>query len=159
MNANKLVVNSLIAALYAGISLLLAPISYGALQIRIGEALTLLPFVKKDTIWGLTVGCFLANLLNPLGANPLDVIFGTLATFLAAVLTSKCKNLWLAALPPVIINGVVIGAVIAAATSMESFFPSMAVFGAQVAIGELAACFLLGIPLIYTIKKLNLLSD
>ena len=104
MNAKKLVTNALIAAIYTAAALLLAPLSYGVLQFRVSEALVLLPFIKKDTIWGVTIGCLLANLLNPLGANPLDVVFGTLATFIAAVLTARCKKLWQAGLPPVIIN-------------------------------------------------------
>ena len=99
MKAKKLVENALIAAVYTAAALLLAPISYGVLQFRVSEALTLLPFMRKDTVWGVTVGCLLANLLNPLGVNPLDVIFGTLATLIAALLTARCKNVFAAAVP------------------------------------------------------------
>ena len=63
MKAKKLVTNALIAALYAGCTLALAPISYGVMQFRVSEALTLLPFIRKDTIWGITIGCLLANFL------------------------------------------------------------------------------------------------
>ena len=111
---------AVLAALYAGLTVLLAPISYGAFQCRVSEALTLLPFFAPYTMWGLFIGCFLANLYT---GSVLDIVFGSLATLLAAFLTSKCKNKWLAALPPVLVNAVVIGAVIAwSSAGVEAFW-------------------------------------
>ena len=158
MKAKKLVENALIAAVYTAAALLLAPISYGVLQFRVSEALTLLPFMRKDTVWGVTVGCLLANLLNPLGVNPLDVIFGTLATLIAALLTARCKNVFAAAVPPVAVNAVVIGAVLAYSMAPDAFLSSAVLFGAQVGLGQLVACFGLGIPLVCLLKKLGILK-
>ena len=100
MNIKKMTTCAVIAAAYAALSLLLAPISYGNVQIRVSEALTILPFIAPYTTTGLFIGCLLANLLNPLGINLLDVIFGSLTTLLAGLLTARCKNRWLASLPP-----------------------------------------------------------
>ena len=78
---------AMIAAVYTVVSLALAPISYGNIQVRIAEALTILPLLYKPSIYGVTLGCFLTNLLGAfMGVNPtgfIDAIIGTLATFLA----------------------------------------------------------------------------
>ncbi|EPZ59440.1 queT transporter family protein [[Clostridium] sordellii ATCC 9714] len=63
----KLVMTSLVAAIYAVLTLVLGAISYGPIQFRIAEIMVLLAFIKKDYIWGLTIGCFLANVIGPLG--------------------------------------------------------------------------------------------
>ena len=113
MNTKRLTICAVIAAAYAALCLLLAPISYQGVQIRLSEALTILPFIAPYTVGGLFVGCLLANLLNPLGINVLDVVFGSLATLLAGLLTARCKSRWLAPLPPVLVNAVIVGAVLA----------------------------------------------
>ena len=113
MNIKKMTTCAVIAAAYAALSLLLAPISYGNVQIRVSEALTILPFIVPYTTTGLFIGCLLANLLNPLGINLLDVIFGSLTTLLAGLLTARCKNRWLASLPPILLNAVIVGGVLA----------------------------------------------
>lgn len=158
MKAKKLVTNALIAALYAGCTLALAPISYGVMQFRVSEALTLLPFIRKDTIWGITIGCLLANLLNPMGVNPLDVVFGTIATLLAALVTARYKKVWLAAIPPVVSNGIIIGAMLAFTLTPDAFMASFAAFGLQIALEEAVVCFLLGIPLVSLVRKLGILN-
>ena len=86
----KIVMTSLVAAIYAVLTLVLGAISYGPIQFRIAEIMVLLAFIKKDYIWGLTIGCFLANVIGPYGAP--DIVFGTTATFLsvyAIYLTGK----------------------------------------------------------------------
>ena len=85
-----LAVGAAIAAVYAVLTYLLAPISYGAVQFRVAEAMTLLPILMPEAIPGLFVGCLLANLLG--GAGPLDVIFGSLTTLVAAVMTYFLKK-------------------------------------------------------------------
>ncbi|MCK4590192.1 MAG: QueT transporter family protein, partial [Candidatus Latescibacteria bacterium] len=95
----------LIGALYAALTLALAPISYGPLQVRVSEALTVLPYVMPASVWGLFIGCFLANWLGGLG--PWDIFGGSLLTLLAAILTywvRKTGKPWLAPLPPVLVN-------------------------------------------------------
>ncbi len=145
---------AVLAALYAGLTVLLAPISYGAFQCRVSEALTLLPFFAPYTMWGLFIGCFLANLYT---GSVLDIVFGSLATLLAAFLTSKCKNKWLAALPPVLVNAVVIGAVIAwSSAGAEAFWAAFALNAFWVGLGQLGACYVLGTVLVTALERLNL---
>lgn len=154
--------NACIAAVYAGLCLALQPISYGALNVRVSEALTLLPAVIPGSVAGVTVGCFLANLVgcftgaNILGA--LDVVFGTLATLAAALCTRRLaqvrtKGLPLAAaLPPVLFNGLIVGAELTWAIMGQW---SWGVFAAQalfVALGEAAAC-VLGVFLVRLVEK------
>lgn len=157
MNNKKLTTCAVIAAAYASLSLLLAPISYGNIQVRVSEALTILPFIAPYTTGGLFVGCLLANLLNPLGVNPLDVVFGSLATLIAGLLTARCKNRWLAPLPPVLANALIVGAVLAA-TSVEgaAFWPTFALFGLEVGAGQLVACFIGGLALLRVLEKTGL---
>ena len=116
---NNLSKQAMIAALYTVIGFVMAPISFGAVQARISEALTLLPVFGIQNVWGITVGCFLTNLIGlATGANilgSLDIIFGTAATLAAGILTYLFRNLRfknlpiLSALPPIIINAIVVG--------------------------------------------------
>jgi uncharacterized membrane protein len=155
MGTRKLVLSAVIGAIYAALTILLAPISYGAIQFRVSEALTVLPFFYPTSIWGLFVGCLIANLFSP-AVTIFDIVFGSLATLLAGYLTSKMKNKWLAPLPPVIVNAVVVGLVIAYVSApgamLEAFLPIALSVGA----GELGACYVLGIPLLYALSKVKL---
>ena len=100
--------NSLLAAIYAALTLGLAPFSYGPIQVRLSECLTLLAFCSRRWIPGLTIGCFLANVGSPFGLP--DMVLGTLATFLGIWPMHRLKSPLLASLCPVLSNGVVIGA-------------------------------------------------
>ena len=143
-----LCLNGITAALYTGLCLLLQPISYGPVQVRFSEALTLLPALIPQTVPGLTLGCLLANLL---GGNLYDIVFGTLATLLAALLTARLRGRdFLAAIPPVAVNALVIGAVLTWGYHLGSaWWINMLTVGA----GEGVACFLLGVPLIKALRK------
>ena len=143
-----------IAAIYVVLAMLLQPISFGPVQFRVSEALTVLPFLSPYTAAGLTVGCLIANLLG--GNGPLDVIFGTLATLIAAVLTSKIKNRWLAPLPPVLVNAVIVGAMLSYVLTPDAFWASFPVFAAEVGLGQIGACYVLGLPLLATAWRLRL---
>ena len=103
---NFLVKNAMIAALYAALTLALAPISYGLIQVRLSEFMTLLAFVDRKYVPGLVLGCFLANIGSPLGAA--DLAIGTLATFIAVYAMRFCPNIYLASLMPVLSNGIII---------------------------------------------------
>jgi uncharacterized membrane protein len=139
---------AVIAALYAAVTLLLAPISYGALQFRVSEALTLLPILTPAGVLGLTVGCLIANLLG--SATILDIVFGTVATLLAARLTRQLRDKpVLAALPPVVVNAIIVGAVLSYAFSLPLFLTI-----GQVGLGQLGACYVLGLPLFYALRRL-----
>ena len=122
---------ALIASLYTAVSLVLAPIAFGAVQARVSEAFTLLPVLVPDAVVGVTLGCFLTNLVgvftgaNVLGA--LDIVFGTAATLTAALCTRRLARVRLrglpvaAAVPPVLINAVVVGAELAWAFGPRTF--------------------------------------
>ena len=84
LSVTRLVRCAVIAAVYVVLCLALAPFSYGAVQVRIAEALCLLPVFGAEYIVGVTLGCFLANLL---GSTVIDVVFGSLATLLACLVT------------------------------------------------------------------------
>ena len=133
----------IIAAIYAALTLLLPIPQYGGIQFRVAEAMTVLPFLFPEAIPGLTVGCFLANLLG--SPIPLDWIVGTAATLLAALWTSKLHHRALAPLPPVICNAVIVGAVITVQEgSMDLFWGTFLYNAVTVGLGEAVACYVLG---------------
>lgn len=156
LDVRSLTLSAVIAAVYAALTLLLPGPSYGYAQLRLAEALTVLPFLFPTCAPGLAVGCLIANILSPYG--PIDMICGTLATALAAFLTAKAPNKWLAPLPPVLCNGVIVGGMIAwyqAGGLNEKFLPAFALTGPGVALGEIAACYILGMVLLTVLPKIN----
>lgn len=155
-----LAVSAVTGAAYAVATLLLAPISYGAVQCRISEALCILPFFIPSTVWGLWAGCVLANLLT---GNIFDILFGSLATLLAGVCTAafgrrehSMKNCALACLMPVLFNAVIVGAVITGAymgLRLFQHFGAFAFNALTVGLGEAVVLFALGLPLMRTLPK------
>lgn len=145
---------ALVGAIYAVLTLALYPISFGAVQFRLSEALTLLPLLIPEAIPGLFVGCIVANLLSP-NIVVLDVVFGSLATLIAAVLTSRVKSVWLAPLPPVICNALIVGAVIAYSEvgAGAGFWAAYLFNLTSVGFGELVVCYALGVPLILALRR------
>lgn len=143
---------AVIAAVYAGLTMLLAPISYGMIQVRVSEALTVLPFFTPAAIPGLFIGCLISNMLT---GNLVDIICGSLATLIAAVLSYKLRKFpVLVPLPPVVLNGLVIGAVLCYAYKVGAPLWSCMLW---VAAGQLLACYVLGYPLLkYFVKKKNI---
>ena len=104
---------ALIAAMYIVFTIVppFNAISYGAVQFRLGEALVLLPFLLDEAVVGVVVGCLVANLFSPFGL--IDVVIGTGVTALAALLTRRLRRtgkLWLAAIPPIVLNALIIPA-------------------------------------------------
>lgn len=159
-----------IAAIYAALTYLggFFGLSYGPIQIRFSEALSILPLFTPAAIPGLTVGCFIANIGS---FNLLDMVFGTFATLIAALLTYFWRNInfkglpLLAILPPVLINALVIGLEIAI-----FFLPGkLSLYGfvisaIEVGTGQFIACYGLGLPLYLAFKsrkisKLNLFNS
>lgn len=146
----------IIAAVYAALTLLAYPISFGAIQLRPAEALTVLPMFFPEAVPGLFVGCIISNLLSP-NIVALDVVFGSLATFGAAYVTSKLKSRWLAPIPPALFNGVIVGIIItiSLADYNSGSFGTMLIYNMlTVGLGELAVCYILGVPLTYALDKL-----
>ena len=158
LSVRRLVRCAVIAAVYVVVCLVLAPFSYGAVQVRVAEALCLLPVFGAEYIVGVTLGCFLANLL---GSTVVDVVFGTLATLLACLVTYKLRDVRVkglaipASLPPVVFNMIIVGAF-----EITFFFSDgaptamLAVFNAiTVGIGELISCTILGVALVKLIES------
>ncbi len=160
-----LVEGAVIAALYMALTYVMATVNmaFGQVQLRVSEALTVLPVFTPAAIPGLTLGCFLANLASPLGV--VDWICGPIATLLAAFATRALRKVewkgvaFLAPLPPVLANAVVVGFELACLSDVSGFVLgnfSWAAFGAaalSVGLGELAVCYVLGLPLIIALKK------
>ena len=146
----NLAYGAMIAALYALTTVLLAPISYGDTQFRVSEALTLLPMLTPAAIPGLTIGCLIANLWG--SASLLDMVFGPLATLLAALCTRRLSGkFWLAAAMPVLFNGVIVGAVVH--YCYAPIFP-LPLSMLSVAAGEAVACLIVGPLLIRVMKRI-----
>ena len=148
MNTKNFTRIAMIAAIYTAICFVpgLSMIAFGQIQVRIAEALTLLPLLDKRAIAGVTLGCFLTNLLGAmLGINFIDAIVGTLATFLAAVCTYRLRNVKTAGIPvlsilmPVIFNFFIVGAELAVLFMSDNVIVGTLINGAYVAIGELIA--------------------
>lgn len=146
----RLARGAVIAALYTALTLLLAPISYGQFQVRLSEAMTLLPILLPEAVPALAVGCLLSNILG--GCTIFDIVFGTLATLLAALCTRRLRGkLWLAAAMPVLFNGVIVGAVVHYCYSPA--FPLLLCI-LTVAIGEAIACMIVGPLLIGALRRI-----
>ena len=143
---------AVLAAVYAALTVLLPIPQFGPVQCRLAEALTVLPFFFPAATPGLVVGCFIANLFSP---YPLDILCGTLATLLACLLTRRMPSRWLAPLPPVLCNALIVGAEIAwFETGFTAAFPAAYAFNAlTVGAGELAACYILGSVLINALPQ------
>ena len=157
-----LVIAAVTAALYAVLGFFggLFSLTFGPVQIRFAEALTVLPFLFPAAAPGLAIGCLLVNLASPFG--PLDVIFGTLATAIAAILTRRVKKPWLAPLPPILVNLLFlppiwswaeIGAV------NDAFRAAWAFNSLTFVLGQTAACYGLGLLLLRTLPRIKPLRE
>ena len=144
--------SAVIAAIYIALTWAFAPISFGhsIFQLRVSEALTILPVLTPAAVPGLFIGCLLANLLG--GSTVIDIVFGSLATLGAALVTRKLRNKpALAAFAPVLFNAVIIGLVLNGLSDMP--LPLIMLW---IGLGEAAACYALGLPLLYMLKKAKL---
>ena len=151
----QIAVGGITAALYAVLTWVTGAIAYGPIQLRIAEALTMLPFLSPQSVIGVTVGCFLANV--PSGAGIPDLLIGTVATLLGAVGTRFCGKhgkLWAAPLPPILANGILVGGVQAWYTGKLTL-GSYLIFAGQIAVSEALVCYGLGIPLILFLRKIR----
>jgi uncharacterized membrane protein len=151
---------------YAALTVALAPISYGAIQFRVSEALTVLPFLMPSTVPGVTIGCVLANLYT---GSVLDIVFGSMATLLAALMTARygkrgntVKNRILGCLMPVISNAVIVGAVLTWGYQIQEFPSPLASYGFNaltVGVGEAGVLYLLGYPMLCELPKVRTVRE
>ncbi len=145
---------AVIAAIYVVLTIIFAPISYGWIQFRISEALTILPFFTPLAIPGLTIGVLIANLYSSAGIA--DIIVGPIATLIAAIITSKIKNKWFAPMPPIIVNALFIGIMLGVLFSSEV---SIMLAILWVGIGQFGVLYLLGMPLLLALERRKGLFD
>ena len=149
---------AVIAALYALLTMLLAPISYGEIQFRVSEALCILPLFFPESIVGLTIGCLIANII---GNGVFDIVLGTLATLLAAIITylvgrfikNTAIKLFLGELSPCVFNGFIIPVVLilSGVVEKEAYFVS----AAFVFLGEAVVIGILGTPFYFAVRPLT----
>lgn len=132
--------SGLIGALYVVLTFVFAPISFGAVQLRIAEALTILPLFTSAAVPGLFVGCLIGNILG--GAALPDIILGSLATLIGAVLGYRLrKNRWLVPIPAVIANTAILPFVLHYVYGVNLPLPIIAL---TILLGELLGCYVLG---------------
>lgn len=168
IKVKRLVTAALVGALYAALTMALAPISYGPLQFRVSEVLCILPFFLPYTAWGLFFGCMIANLAS--AAGMLDIVFGSLATLISCAGVALCgmrlgsglKSRIIACLMPVVWNGIIVGATLTialAGLNPLKEFGAFALFAGEVALGELGVMFVIGLPLMTYLPKQKFFTE
>lgn len=152
MTIRELTFAAILAAVYAALTLFLPVPQYDYVQVRVAEALTVLPFFFPAATPGLFVGCIIANLFSPF---VLDIVFGSLATLLACLWTQRLKNRWLAPLPPVVCNAIIVGGEIAFTQVGlgPAFWGVFALNAVTVGLGELLACYVFGSVLLSALYR------
>lgn len=165
----RLVTAAVIAALYVVMTLPFAQFAFGPIQFRLAESMSFLPMIIPAAIPGLTIGCFLANLLNPGNLGPIDIIFGSLATLISALLTrliykrSLMKNLSLksliALIPPVLVNAIVVGTYLTFLLTNEEIFLTMILMNiVYVGLSQIVVVYIIGYPLMLLLRKTKVLK-
>lgn len=169
MNKKKIIVmahGAMIAAIYAAATYLCAvfAIAYGNIQFRLSEALTILSVFTPAAIPGLAVGCIIGNLSSPFGVW--DIVFGSLATLLAAITARALRNIKFKGFPslslimPVIFNGLIVGAELTFLLPTDKAkLATFVIYALEVAAGELAVCIAGGIPLFYAVRKAGIFNN
>ena len=157
-NIQQLTLAAMVAAVYFVLCYFgnIFQLTFGPVQVRLGEALTVLPFLFPATAPGVALGCLLTNVLSPYG--PIDMIVGTLATALAAWMTAKMPRWYLAALPPILVNMVILAPMWSWAETgaINGAFWSLCAFNAGTfAVGETAVCYILGTILLVALPKIR----
>lgn len=146
---------AIIGGLYTALTLALAPISYGPVQFRVSEALTVIPLIFPETAVGLILGCLISNIFSP---NPLDLILGTAATFVAAAATvavgKTVKKTWLklvlGELPPILVNALIVPLTFLSASDVKTaYWLNVALVGA----GQAAVILALGTLLYFLVDR------
>jgi uncharacterized membrane protein len=155
MNLTERIVRTgLIAAIYAVITIAIAPLGYGPIQFRISEVLVLLAFIDPVYTIGLTIGCLVANIFG--GVGILDIVFGTLATFISCkgieltrkLIKKDTLSLIVASLWPVVINGVIIGLVLTYSAGIPFY-----IIAAQISLSEFIIVTIIGVPIFNVLKE------
>lgn len=163
MKTKRLVRAALISGIYVALCVVVQPLSYYAVQFRFSEALTILPVFTPDAIWAVTIGCLLANTLS---MSPWDMLLGTLATLIAAILTWKLRRVrtkgglpWAACLPPIVVNMIIVGLEVTYIFMPETASIPVLLFNmVTVGIGQAVCCGVLGLALAKCVDRSSLLK-
>ena len=141
---------AMIATIYVVLTVVFAPFSFGQVQVRISEALTILPFFTPAAIPGLYIGCLIGNIIG--GAILPDIIFGSLATLIGATFTYllRKQSKFLAPLPPIAANTIIVPFVLYYAYGITLPIPLLML---GLLVGELISCGLLGMILLTSLEK------
>ena len=139
-------------------------LAYGPFQFRLSEVFCIFPVLTPAAIPGLTIGCIISNLASPFGI--FDIVFGSIATFLAAITARALRNVRiknfpvLSSLMPVIFNAVIVGIELTILLPSDNTkFLAFLIFAGQVALGEIVMCTGLGLPLFSAIKRTKLFNN
>lgn len=142
---------AVIAAFYVVLTYVFSAFASGVIQVRVSEALTILPAFTPAAIPGLVIGCLLSNTLT--GCVLLDIIFGSVATLIGALGSYALRrHTWLVPIPPIVSNMIIVPFVLRFAYGATDAFPFMI---ATVGAGEIISCYLLGMILYGALKKMN----
>ena len=157
-NIQQLTLAAMVAAVYFVLCYFgnIFQLTFGPVQVRLGEALTVLPFLFPAAAPGLALGCLLTNILSPYG--PIDMIVGTLATAIAAFLSIKMPRWYLAALPPIVVNALLLPPMWAWAEAGAINGAFWAAYGLNLwtfVAGEAVACCVLGTILLKALPRVN----
>lgn len=160
---------AVIAAAYFALCMLVAPIAWGPIQFRVSEALMILPVLTPAAVPGLFAGCLLFNILNPAALGPIDVIFGSLATLLAAWLTRRMgvhrspglralslaqPKTWLLPLPSVVANGLIVGGYLLFLLPGSAVTPPAVLLNMlSIAVCEALVVYPVGLPLLMLLRR------
>ena len=161
ISVRRLAFGAVIGAIYAVLTMVLSPLSYGPIQLRISEALCVLPYFLPSSAWGLFIGCAIANLLSAAGIA--DVVLGSLTTFVSALLIAALGrhhgSKVIACLIPVLLNAAIVGAVLSrVGTVPEAFFPAWGLCALEVGIGEALVLFGVGLPMLLFLPRTRFFS-
>ncbi len=148
-NSTKILTfNAVVAALYIVLTMPFMSISFQALQLRVAESLTILPCVLPFSVWGIFLGCVVSNIVSPFGIA--DIVFGSLITLVAGFATSKIKNIFLAPLPPVLLNAFGLPLIWFLIGAEEAYwFNVLSILASQALV-----LYVLGIPVALFMKKI-----
>lgn len=163
MKTKRLVRAALIAAIYVALCFATQSLAYGGIQFRFSEALTILPVFTPDAVWALTLGCLLANTIS---MSPWDMLLGTLATLIAALLTRRLRHVrtksglpWAACLPPIFVNMLIVGPEITYIFMPETASVPMLLFNMlTVGIGQAVCAGAMGLTLARAVNRTPVLK-
>ena len=144
---------AIIAGIYVALCAAFPWISYGMIQFRIAEALTVLPILYVEAIPGLFIGCLVANIIGPHGIW--DIVGGSLVTLLASIVTYRFRHSFIAYLSPIVLNGLLVSAYLSLITEGIPYYAWVA----WISIGQAVVVFGLGVPLIKALRSLPRLSE